>query len=163
MTGNMHVDAFTFMIISGRVTTKIRNISYEICRKNQNIHFFRKLCHLWDNVKKFGVPYDTNDNIIRRMHFECWISKATHTHKHTFPLQKCFRERVSMLLYTYIVPLYKFYSNRYINWRLGIKRSMGVFITEACTAITWYYGGTCLCRRIYMKELSTLNTIQDTH
>jgi hypothetical protein len=40
------------------------------------------------------------------------------------------------------------------------KRLMGVYVTEMCMAITWNYGGTCLCRRIYMRELSTLKIIR---
>jgi hypothetical protein len=43
--------------------------------------FFRKSCRLWDNVEKNTVQPDTpHDNIIRRMRFACWITKATDTH-----------------------------------------------------------------------------------
>ena len=40
----------------------------------------------------------------RRMRFECWIPNATDTHTEyviliAFPLQKCLRERASMLCY----------------------------------------------------------------
>jgi hypothetical protein len=39
-----------------------------------------KSCRLWDNVEKYGtVRQATNDNIIRRMRFACWITKATDT------------------------------------------------------------------------------------
>jgi hypothetical protein len=58
-------------------------------------------------VEKYGrARQDTDDNIIRRMRFACWISKATDTHSENviriaFPLQQWLRERASVLLYTY--------------------------------------------------------------
>ena len=44
----------------------------------------------------------TDDNIIRRMRFACWITKATDTHSEyviltAFQRQQCLRESVSML------------------------------------------------------------------
>jgi hypothetical protein len=44
----------------------------------------------------------TDDNIIRRMRFTCWITKATDTHTEyvmliAFPRQQQLRERASML------------------------------------------------------------------
>jgi hypothetical protein len=46
-----------------------------------SITFSRKSCRLWDNVEKYGTARQaTDDNIIRRMRFACWISKATDTH-----------------------------------------------------------------------------------
>jgi hypothetical protein len=66
----------------------------------------RKSCHLWDKVEKYGrAKHSTNDNIIRRMRFACWITKATDTHSEylilmTFPQQQWLRERVSMLRYS---------------------------------------------------------------
>jgi len=49
----------------------------------------------------------TDDNIIRRMRFACWIPKAAYTHSEyliliAFPRQQWLRERVSMLRYMYI-------------------------------------------------------------
>ena len=36
---------------------------------------------VYENVEKHGwVGQATDDNIIRRMHFACWITKATNTH-----------------------------------------------------------------------------------
>jgi hypothetical protein len=90
-----------------------------------SVAFFRKSCRLWDNVEKYGTAGQaTDDNIIRRMRFACWITKTTdtrararahthtHTHTHTlslslshteyviliaFPRQQGLRERASML------------------------------------------------------------------
>ena len=52
----------------------------------------------------------TDGDIIRRMRFACWITKATYTYLlyiiHTaFPRQKWLRERASMLRHTYIARL----------------------------------------------------------
>ena len=51
----------------------------------------------------------TDDNVIRRMRFARWISKATDTPLCVvliaFPQQQWFRERASVLRYTYIVCL----------------------------------------------------------
>jgi hypothetical protein len=69
--------------------------------------FFRKSCRLWDNVEKFGrARQATDDNIIRRMRFACWITKATDTHSEyviliAVPWQQWLRERASILRRTY--------------------------------------------------------------
>ena len=42
---------------------------------------FRKSSRLWDNVEKYGrARQATDDTIIRRMRFACWMIKATDTH-----------------------------------------------------------------------------------
>jgi hypothetical protein len=69
----------------------------------QKNFFPRKSCRLWDNVEKYGTAWQaTDDNIIRRMRFTCWITKATDTHPEyvifiAFPHQQWLRERASML------------------------------------------------------------------
>jgi hypothetical protein len=46
-----------------------------------NNFFFWKLCLVWYNVEKYDIVRQaTDDNIIQRMLFECWITKATDTH-----------------------------------------------------------------------------------
>jgi hypothetical protein len=56
-------------------------------------------------VEKYGkAGQATDDNIIRRMRFVGWITKATDTHSEyviliTFPGQQWLRERAGMLLY----------------------------------------------------------------
>jgi len=55
--GTLHEDLCTFMIISPSIT------------------FFWKSCHLWNNVEIHGRTREaTDDNIIWRMHFVCWIT-----------------------------------------------------------------------------------------
>jgi len=67
--------------------------------------FFRKSCHLWDNVEKYcdrGRPQMT----IWRMRNACWIPRATNTHwvcviLIAFPLKLWLHERASELCYKY--------------------------------------------------------------
>ena len=41
----------------------------------------RESCRFWDNVEKYGTAVRTTvDNVIRRMLFACWVTKATNTH-----------------------------------------------------------------------------------
>ena len=65
----------TFMIISHWILLRMRNILDKCCRQNQNTQpmfsnfFFRKLCHLWDDVKNYGrVRETTANNIMWHMH-----------------------------------------------------------------------------------------------
>jgi hypothetical protein len=57
-------------------------------------------------VEKYGrARQATDDNIIRRMRFACWITKATDTHSEyviliAFRRQQWLRERASFLRYT---------------------------------------------------------------
>jgi hypothetical protein len=75
-----------------------------------SVTFFRKLHHLWDNVEKYGTARQaTDDNIIWRMHFACWITKATDTHRmcntYCFPQQQWLLEHASLLRYMYAILL----------------------------------------------------------
>jgi len=63
------------------------DVADKICRKNQHTHltfsncFIRTSCRLWDNVEKCGsAGQATVHNMIWRMRFACWITKATETH-----------------------------------------------------------------------------------
>ena len=72
------------------------------------LFFPRKLCRLWDSVEKHGrVRQATDGNIIRRLRFAFWITKAADTHSEyvipiTFPRQQWLLERASLLRYVYI-------------------------------------------------------------
>ena len=53
--GTLHEHQYTFMITSRLILLRMRNVSDESCRENQNtllcsITFLRKSCRLWDNV-----------------------------------------------------------------------------------------------------------------
>ena len=73
--------------------------------------FPRKSCRLWDNVAEYGTARQaTDDNIIRRMRFVCWITKAGETLSDSaiyipFPLEKLLSESASVLRYTYTARL----------------------------------------------------------
>jgi hypothetical protein len=57
-------------------------------------------------AEKYGrVRQATDENIIRRMRFVCWITNATVTHseyvvRSTFPRQKWLRERTLSVLFS---------------------------------------------------------------
>ena len=65
-------------------------------------------------MEKYGTARQaTDNNIIRRMRFACWITKATDTRSEhviliAVPQQQFLRERASMYRYTYIVSLVLF-------------------------------------------------------
>jgi hypothetical protein len=84
-----------------KVVDKIK--SHILCA----ITSYRKSCGLWDNVEKFGTARQaTDDNIIQRMRFTCWITKATDTHSEyviltAFPQQLITRTRLNIMLYVH--------------------------------------------------------------
>jgi hypothetical protein len=85
------------------------NVLDKSCRENQDTHFifnnfffFRKSCHLWDNVEKYdGVRGATSDVTKWRIRVACWKYKTTctdahaqaHTHGHT---HACAQEHTHM-------------------------------------------------------------------
>jgi hypothetical protein len=66
-------------------------------------NFFPKIVPFMRYVEKYVTARQpTDDNIIRRMRFACWITKATDTHSEyviliAFPRQQWLRELSSML------------------------------------------------------------------
>jgi hypothetical protein len=80
----------------------MRNVAGINCRENQNTHFmFTKFLPKTGKIRY--SPQDTDDNIIRHMHFACWLTKATDTPSEyviiiAFPRQKWLRELASILL-----------------------------------------------------------------
>ena len=107
----LHDDYYTFMITSRLIFLMMNNVSdkgVDIHFTCNNLFFFRRSCRLWDNVEKYGRDRQVlNDNIIWRMRFACWVTKARETHSEyvtltALPRQQWLRERVSMLQCTYI-------------------------------------------------------------
>jgi hypothetical protein len=74
-------------------------------------------------VEKYGTAGQaTDDNIILRMRFACWITNATDTHSEcviiiVYPQQQWLRERPSMLRYTYTASLVK--NTVHMSWNPG--------------------------------------------
>ena len=55
----------------------MRNVADKICGESQNTHFIvNDLFFLKSGKKYVTVRQTTDDNIIRRMSFACWITKA---------------------------------------------------------------------------------------
>jgi len=111
------------MIISHWILLRIRNVSDQLSKRNQNTHimssnfFFRKLCRIWHNVEIYGRSWQaTYDNIIQRLCFACWISKTTDTSLEYVIFIACARriwlsERVCILRsYVYCVPCIAIYT-----------------------------------------------------
>jgi len=86
--GTLHENLCKLVIIFRSVLVTMRNVSYKVCIENRNTYsvlsnffFFPKLCPLRDNVEKYGTAGQaTDENIIRRMRFACWINKAADRH-----------------------------------------------------------------------------------
>ena len=128
------------MITSRRFLLRLRNVSDNSCRENQNTHFVlntllfrKKKIRLWDMEKYVRHGHVTDDNITRHMRFACWIPKATNTHSEyvifiAFPLQQWLYERVSMLRYTYIVCLVFKSGHFTMHWRYHTTRRLTLLV-----------------------------------
>ena len=80
ITGTLHEDQYTFVIISRSFHLTVRNISGKIIRENQNPNFvfsnfffcFPKIVRSEDSVTRFRTATQaTDDNIIQRMRIAC--------------------------------------------------------------------------------------------
>ena len=106
------------MTISRWILLKITNVLYKFVEKIKthlvcSVIFFSNIVLVTIYCRKYCVVRQAkDDNTIRRMRFVCCITKATDTHWEyiltAFPLQRCLRERDSMLRYTYIASLVNF-------------------------------------------------------
>jgi len=79
--GSSHLDLCTFMKISRSFMLKIKkSFRWKLSRKSRhfmfrNFFFFWKLCHLWDNVEKYGrTKQATDDYIIWHKRYACWMT-----------------------------------------------------------------------------------------
>ena len=144
-------------MISHWILLKIGNFSHKSCRENQNITLCsittpppKKPCSLWDNVEKYGTARQaTDDNIIRRMRFARWITKATDTHSEyaviltVFPRQEWLCERATTLrLYAhstlpvlYLFPGSNTGETRWLVcvWSVPAWRELGSY----CSTLRW--------------------------
>jgi hypothetical protein len=114
--GTLHEDQRICTVLSRWFLLGMRNVSDKIYTENQNVYFtfnnffFRKLCHLRDNVKKVSARQAKDDNIIWHMYFAWWITKATNTHSECiilipFPQQQWVYIRAWILCHTYTTVL----------------------------------------------------------
>ena len=48
-----------------------------------SVTVFRISCRIWDNVEKYcGAREPTDNNIIQRIRFACWVSRSARSHAH---------------------------------------------------------------------------------
>ena len=84
--GTLQGDVSTCMAVPRCTLRSIKNISEKFVRKTKTRILFSTAFSwipgvFWGNVEKDGGARNATDyNIIRRMRFECWITKATDTH-----------------------------------------------------------------------------------
>jgi hypothetical protein len=83
ITGTLHDNQYTFLVISRLIPFRVENVSDKCCRENDNI-----LCAItfplnravyeimWKSIRERDGPQMT----IWRMRIACWIPKATNTH-----------------------------------------------------------------------------------
>jgi hypothetical protein len=104
ITATLREDLCAFVIPSCRFILKLRNVSYTICKENQNTHFIfnnsfpTNVVPLWANVENYGTAGQATDlNVLRRMRYACRIIKARmQTHCHSI---SC------LLLHNWLIPL----------------------------------------------------------
>ena len=122
---------FTFMLSRWILTNFGDKIKTHFVFKNI---FFRNSFHLWDNVGKRGrARQATDDDIMRRWRFACWITKATNTHSiHVtfigFPRRKWLGERASVLRYTCIV--YWLWTHSFVNISGPLYQGFSTFLVQ---------------------------------
>ena len=85
MTGTLHEDLFTFFITSRSFILRMRNVSEQGCRENQNTHFMFNIFFFFENRVVYEIMWENiidpgRQRIIRRMCIAHWIPKATNTH-----------------------------------------------------------------------------------
>ena len=80
ITGNLHGEQYTFLIISRWILLRMRSVSDKSCREDQI---------MWKNI----VEPDRPQMKIGRLRIVCWTPKATNAHSEyviliAFPLQQ---------------------------------------------------------------------------
>jgi len=139
ITGTLHEDQNTFLIISRSILLRMRNVSDKSCRENRNTHFvfnstppsppkmvpFMRQCE-----KKCRAGQATDDNITRRMRI-CMLDTYGYRHTHpeyvtltAFPSQQWLHERASLLRCTYTACLV--WLKMHISLRSGIWRRLAI-------------------------------------
>ena len=148
MTGTLHEDQYTFLIISRTFLLRMRNVSDKSCRENQNTHFvfsnFLKIKNravyeiMWKNTVQPGRPSVT----IRRMRTERWIPKAIDT------LRICNTICSSTVTMVMIAKLHVTSICTLCVWLIvsTVRTLLSVRVNTALWSITWPIE-TCIWRR----------------
>ena len=148
MTFTLYED-FTFTTVSRWILLRMSNVPDYIRRENLNMHFmfktfFRKSCHLWDNVEKYsGAREATDENTIRRMCVTCWKSRSicasahaqeahARAHPHT---QACTHE--GTCAHTYMKYLLFFHCNNgFVNTLISRYTCMAYLVSSNTGNVT---------------------------
>jgi hypothetical protein len=111
ITGTLHEDRYTFMIISGSFFLEWEKFRRKFVEKVKthillSIPFFLKLYHLWGNGERFCRA--ERATTIWRIRVACWITKATHPHTHTHAVCNiyCFSTATMVARTRLIISLY---------------------------------------------------------
>ena len=153
----LHEDRCTFMTSSRLILLRMWNVPDKSCSKYQNTHFtlskffvFQKSCRWWDNVEKYCTPGQaTDDNIIWRMRFAFWLTKAKDIHSEyviliAFPLQQRLRERGSMY---FISSCLTTILGRYISY--FVKEGEGTNLISRSCSFLFYLTNLLHFRALY--------------
>jgi hypothetical protein len=89
ITGTLHADQYTFLIISCSILLRISNVSYKSCTENQNTHFIFSIFFFfffaenragYERLLKNIVEPDRPQMTIWPMRISHWVPKVTNTH-----------------------------------------------------------------------------------
>ena len=81
----LHEDLCIYMIVCCLVFLELEMLQTKVVEKIKtcivcSVPLNRKLCHLWDDVEKYGRARQvTIGDMILCMRFACWVTKATDT------------------------------------------------------------------------------------
>jgi hypothetical protein len=112
-----------------------------------SIIVFLSSCRLWDNVGKFNkAGKATDDNIILRMRFSCWVIKLqTHTHTHTHTHSGCVISNYCSSTAT-MVARTLFNITLYVNW-------LSCVLLQTCFNTTMLYPCYIIMTDIHLRYL----------
>ena len=119
----METDICMFMIISGWILLRMRNVSGKSCRENQDTHFvlnffFRKPCRLWDNVEKYSASGKVKWQYSLCSLHAGYLRLQTHSEYViliAFPLQQRLHKAPNVTLYVHFLYCYVLDTSSYYS------------------------------------------------
>jgi hypothetical protein len=117
MTGTLHEDQYTLLIISRSFILRIKNVSDKCCRESRNTHFlfnnfFSENRNDYENVEKYcRAGQATDDDNMTHVH--CVLDTSGYRHILRLCNTHCFstatmvaRSRLSVTLYVHCLPCF---------------------------------------------------------
>ena len=84
MTGTLHEDHNTFLVIPRSVLVRMRNVSDKNCTESKHTFYVQHTvfenCTVYEIMWKNTIKPDMPQMTIQRMRFACWIPQATNSH-----------------------------------------------------------------------------------